>query len=149
MLEIYIDADACPVKDEVMKVAGRHALVVHLVSNRWMRMPESTLLHKVVVEAGPDVADNWIAEHIGPGDVVVTADIPLASRCVKRGARVIDPTGKCLDEASIGMAVAMRDLMTGLRETGAVTSRNAAFTPKDRSRFLSSLETMLQAIRRQ
>jgi uncharacterized protein len=117
-MELYVDADACPVKEEVLRVATRHQLVMHIVSNSWMRLPQSPLIRRVVVTEGPDVADDWIAERIGPGDIAITADIPLASRCLKTGAKVIGPTGKPFDNASIGMALAMRDLQSHLRETG-------------------------------
>lgn len=136
---IYIDADACPVKDEVVRVAERHGLPAHFVSNAWMRLPEGPLIKRVIVSEGPDIADDWIAEHIGPSDVAVTADIPLAARCLKMGAQVIGPTGRPFTEASIGMALAMRDLSAHLRETGASKGYNASFT-QDRSRFLEALE---------
>jgi uncharacterized protein YaiI (UPF0178 family) len=148
MPDIYVDADACPVKEEVLKVAHRHNMVVHLVSNRWHRGHESPLVRKIVVEQGPDEADKWIAERAGEGDVVITADIPLAARCVEKKARVLDPRGKPFDEASIGMTLAMRDLMTGLREIGEITGGPAAYTPRDRSRFLGALENTIQSIGR-
>jgi len=148
MTQIFIDGDACPVKDEVMRVAERYGLTVHLVSNRWLRVPDHPLLKRIVVADGMDKADDWIAEHCGMGDIVVTTDIPLASRCVAQQARVLAPTGKPFTEAGIGMAVAMRDLMTHLRDTGEVKSYNASFGPKDRSRFLSALDALIQAIKR-
>ena len=148
MLEIYVDGDACPVKAEVLRVAERHRLTVHLVSNAWLRMDDNPLLHRVVVAEGPDAADNWIAEHIGDGDISVTADILLAARCLEKGARVVGPTGKPFTEESIGMAVAMRDLMSHLRDSGEVRGINPSFTKQDRSRFLQALETTIQAIRR-
>lgn len=137
---IYVDADACPVKDEALRVAERHGLEIFYVSNAWMRLPEGPLVRRAVVAEGPDAADDWIAERIGPGDVAVTADIPLASRCLKAGALVLGPTGKPFTDASIGMALAMRDLSQHLRETGESRGFNAAFTRKDRSRFLEALE---------
>lgn len=140
MRAIFVDADACPVKDEILRVAARHGLAVHMVSNSWMRLPESPLIHRVVVGEGPDAADDWIAERIGPGDVVVTADIPLASRCLKRGAQAIPPTGKPFTEEGIGTALAMRDLLSHLRETGEITGGPRPFARSDRSRFLSALE---------
>ena len=150
IIPIFIDGDACPVKDEVMKVAQRHDILVFLVSNQWLRLPvDQPLLKKVLVSEGPDVADDWIVAHSGPGDVVVTADIPLAARCVDNKARVLSPTGKSFAEDSIGMTLAVRNLMTGLRETGEMTSHVPSFTAKDRSRFLSALETTLQSIRRE
>lgn len=137
---IYVDADACPVKDEALRVAERHSLTLHFVSNAWMRLPESPLVKRVVVAEGPDAADDWIAEHIGPRDIAVTADIPLAARCLKKGAQAIGPTGKPFTEAGIGMALAMRELSAHLRETGESKGYNAAFTRQDRSRFLEALE---------
>jgi len=147
-MEIYVDADACPVKDEVMRVVERHSVTVHIVSNSWMRLAESPLVNRVVVQDGPDAADDWIAERIGKGDIAVTADIPLAARCLKAGAKVIGPTGKPFSESSIGMALAMRDLMAELRDTGEVRGYNASFTRQDRSRFLQALEQTIQDIRR-
>jgi len=149
MTAIYVDADACPVKDEVVRVAERHKLQVHFVSNAWMRLPESQLVSRVVVAEGPDAADDWIATRIGRGDVAVTADIPLASRCLKAGARVVGPTGKPFTSANIGTALAMRELQQHLRETGESKGYNASFTRADRSRFLQALEEAVQAIRRQ
>lgn len=147
-MAIYVDADACPVKDEALRVAERHGLAIHFVSNSWMRLPESPLVSRVVVSDGPDAADNWIAERIGKGDIAVTADIPLASRSLKAGAQVIGPTGKPFTEAGIGMALAMRDLSAHLRETGESKGYNASFTRQDRSRFLEALENAVQRIKR-
>jgi uncharacterized protein YaiI (UPF0178 family) len=137
---IYVDADACPVKDEAVRVAERHGLQIHFVSNAFMRLPEGPLIHRVVVAEGPDAADDWIAERIGASDIAVTADIPLAARCLKNGAQVIGPTGKPFTEAGIGMALAMRELSAHLRETGESKGYNAGFTRQDRSRFLEALE---------
>jgi uncharacterized protein YaiI (UPF0178 family) len=148
-ITIYVDADACPVKDEAVRVAERHGLAIHFVSNAWMRLPEGPLVNRVVVSDGPDAADDWIAERIGPRDIAVTADIPLAARCLEAGARVIGPTGKPFTGSSIGMALAMRDLSRHLRETGESKGYNASFTRQDRSRFLQALEEAVQAIRRQ
>ena len=145
MIEIYVDADACPVKDEVLRVAERHGLVVHVVGNSWMRLSEGPLVRRAVVPNTPDAADDWIAERAGSGDVVITSDIPLAARCVAKGAKVVRPNGKPLDEASISMAVAVRDLHTHLREIGEITRGPAAFTKQDRSRFLDVLETTVRA----
>ena len=147
-MQFYVDADACPVKDEVMKVALRHQAAVHFVANSWMRLPQGPLVNRVVVTEGPDIADDWIAERIGPGDIAITADIPLAARCLKAGAKVIGPTGKPFDQGSIGMALAMRDLQSHLRETGESRGFNPSFTPKDRSRFLEALEQAVQATKR-
>jgi len=137
---IYVDADACPVKEEALRVAVRHGLEIVYVSNAWMRLPEGPGVWRVIVAEGADAADDWIAERIGAGDIAVTADIPFAARCLKAGAQAIGPTGKPFTDASIGMALAMRDLSRHLRETGESRGLNAAFTPKDRSRFLEALE---------
>ncbi|MBR2536761.1 MAG: YaiI/YqxD family protein [Hyphomicrobium sp.] len=147
-MHIYIDADACPVKDEALKVAERHGIAITYVSNAWMRLPESALVQRMVVAEGPDAADDWIAERIGAGDICVTQDIPLASRCLKAGARAIGNTGKPFTDASIGMALAMRELSQHLRETGESRGFNAAFTRQDRSRFLEALENAVQSIKR-
>ncbi len=147
-ITLYIDADACPVKDEVVRVAERHGLTAHFVANSWMRLPLGPLIQRVVVSDGPDAADNWIAERAGKTDIVVTADIPLAARCLEAGARVVGPTGKLFTEAGIGMALAMRDLSRHLRETGESKGLNASFTRQDRSRFLQALEEAVQAIKR-
>ena len=149
MTEIYIDADACPVKQEIYRVAERHNLVVHVVSNSGMRPERNPLIRQVVVADGPDEADNWIADNITEIDIAITADIPLADRCIKKQARVIGPTGKPFTEASIGMALAMRNLMSDLRETGDVQTYNKAFSKRDRSDFLQALEQAVQDSRRQ
>ena len=140
MTTIYVDADACPVKEEAAKVAARHGLAIHFVSNAFMRLPEGENVHRVVVPDGPDVADDWIAERITSSDIAVTADIPLASRCLKAGAKVIGATGKPFTDANIGTALAMRDLQQHLRETSESKGYNASFTKQDRSRFLQVLE---------
>lgn len=145
---IYIDADACPVKDEAVRVAERHGLEIHFVANAWMRLPEGPLIKRVIVPDGADVADNWIAERATTGDIVVTADIPLASRCLKAGARVIGNTGKPFTQANIGQALSMREFSRHLRETGESKGYNAGFTRQDRSRFLQALEEAVQAIKR-
>ena len=137
---IYVDADACPVKDEVFRVADRLGLETFVVSNAWMRLPDDPLIERVVVPAGPDVADDWIAERAGKGSVVVTNDVPLADRCVKTGARVVAPSGRVFDAASIGMALATRDLMEDLRSAGQITGGPKPFGPKERSAFLQSLD---------
>ncbi len=148
MTEIYIDADACPVKDEVLRVALRHGLRVHVVGNAWMRMPESPLVACVVVAEGPDAADDWIAERIGRGDIAVTADIPLAARCLAKGAAALGPGGKPFTADNIGMALSMRDLKAGLREAGAIRDTGPSFTKQDRSRFLQALEAAVQKTKR-
>jgi hypothetical protein len=145
--EIYVDADACPVKPEIERVAERHKLVVHIVSNGGIRPSRNPLVNTVIVPQGADAADDWIAEHITNTDICITADIPLASRCLKKGAVVLRPNGKAFDEASIGMALGMRDLHKHLRETGMQTF-NAGFTKQDRSNFLNALETAIQSAKR-
>lgn len=147
-MQIYIDADACPVKDEALKVADRHGLVIHFVSNAWMRLPEHPLVRRAIVTDGPDAADDWIVAQIEAGDIVVTQDIPLASRCLKKGAKAVGNTGKPFTDASIGMALAMRELSQHLRETGESKGFNAAFTRQDRSRFLEAMEQTVQAVKR-
>lgn len=149
MLEIYVDADACPVKAEVEKVADRHGLVVHVVSNGGLRPSANPRVRHVIVAEGADAADDWIAERIEAGDIAVTADIPLAARCLKKEASVLGPSGKAFTQDSIGMALGMRDLNRHLRESvpGGQTY-NAGFTKEDRSRFLAALENTIQAIKR-
>lgn len=149
MTTLYIDADACPVKDEAIRVGERHKVAIIFVSNSWMRLPESDLIQRVVVPEGPDEADNWIAERANAGDVVVTADVPLASRCVNAGALVISPSGKPFREDAMGMRLAMRDLNTHLREIGEIRESGPGFTKQDRSRFLNQLETLMRAAKRQ
>jgi uncharacterized protein YaiI (UPF0178 family) len=148
VLEIYVDGDASPVKPEVERVAGRHGLVVHIVSNGGLRPSRNPLIRHVIVGNGVDAADDWIAEHIGEGDIAVTADIPLAARCLKSGARVLGPTGKPFTEDGIGMALGMRDLQRHLRESTGRQTYNSGFAAKDRSRFLAALENEIQAVRR-
>jgi uncharacterized protein YaiI (UPF0178 family) len=148
VLEIYVDGDACPVKDEVYRVALRHDLKVYVVSNAPLRVPDKGRVERVRVGAGLDVADDWIANHAGAGDVVVTADIPLAARCLRGGARVIAPNGTVFTEDSIGEALAGRDLMDQLRQMGVATGGPAPFVPADRSRFLARLGEAIQAARR-
>ncbi|TYC67846.1 YaiI/YqxD family protein [Stappia sp. BW2] len=148
MTVLYIDADACPVKDEAVRVGERHNVQIKFVSNSWMRLPEGDLIERVVVPEGPDEADNWIAERAVAGDVVVTADVPLAARCVKTGALVIGPTGKPFREDAMGIRLAMRDLNTHLREIGEIRESGPGFTKADRSRFLNQLETTMRAAKR-
>jgi uncharacterized protein YaiI (UPF0178 family) len=143
---IYVDADACPVKDEVVRVAERHGAPVAMVANGGLRPIPHPLVRMVVVEAGADAADKWIAERIGPGDVCVTADMPLAARCVAAGARVVKPNGEALTEANVGAALAMRDLMTDLRAADPFRMGSGrAFSKADRSRFLDTLEREMRA----
>ncbi len=144
MLEIFVDADACPVKEEVLKVAYRHDLVVHLVSNQWLRIPVGPKINKVVVSDGFDAADDWIAENAGVGDICITGDIPLAARCLENGATVIGHGGRPFSDDNIGMALAMRELKSQLRDMGEDKGYNASFTAKDRSTFLSALESWAQ-----
>ena len=145
---IYVDGDACPVKNEVYKVARRYGLKVIVVANSSLNVPGDSLI-EVVVVTGFGAADDAIAELIGPADIAITADIPLAARCVERGAEVVDPKGKLLSDRTIGEAIATRNLMAELREGGSVTGGPAPMTPKDRSRFLATLDTAVnRAIRR-
>lgn len=145
---IQVDADACPVKDEVYKVALRHDLPVNVVANSFMRVPQHRLFTRVTVPEGPDVADDWIAERADAQAIVVTSDILLAERCLKAGARVLSPKGKAFTENSIGQAVAARAIMEDLRGMGEQTSGPAAFKPADRSNFLSALEVEIQKLKR-
>lgn len=148
IIRILVDADACPVKDEIVRVAERHGLVAIFVSNAWMRLPASHLIEHRIVAQGPDAADDWIADEIVASDVCVTQDIPLADRCLKKGARALSPTGRPFTPDNIGMARAMRDLKGHLRETGDIRDGPAAFTRGDRSRFLQALEQAVQDILR-
>lgn len=145
---IFVDADACPVKQEVIRVAERHELAVTFVANGGLRPSRNPMIRNVVVSAGFDAADDWIVDNVASADIVITADVPLAGRCVGKGAHVIGPTGRLFDDANIGMATAMRDLNQHLRESGEIKGYNAAFSPKDRSRFLEALDkTVRRALR--
>ncbi len=148
-MHIYIDADACPVKEEVYRVARRYALGVTLVANAPQRIPEDESFTLVVVREGLDAADDWIAEHAGERDIVITADIPLAARCLRNGARVIGTTGRPFTEDNVGGALATRDILSDLRGAGEFTSGPPPFQKRDRSRFLQALDTAIQAIRRE
>jgi uncharacterized protein YaiI (UPF0178 family) len=148
MLHIYIDADACPVKPEVFRVADRYGLSVTLVAARWMRVPTSENIDLQIAGNDLDAADDWIAEHVVRDDVVVTADIPLAARCLKKEAFVLGSTGKPFTEANIGSALAARELLADLRETGEVTGGPPPFSKADRSRFLQQFDQGIQAVRR-
>lgn len=148
MLHIFVDADACPVKQEVYRVAKRYGLEVTLVANSWMRIPKDGWITLEVVTDGFDAADDWIVERLQPYDIVITADIPLASRCLKRGAHVIGPTGRPFTENNIGQALATRDLMSGLRSAGEITGGPPPLTNRDRSLFLQQLDEVIQLIRR-
>lgn len=145
---IYIDADACPVKDEIYRVAARHNLPVSVVAGNFIRVPDDPMIERIAAGSGMDAADDWIAERAGPADIVITSDIPLASRCVKNGSAVLAPTGKPFTEDSIGMALAVRNLMTDLRETGEVTGGPRGFSPRDRSSFLSALDQTIRRLQR-
>ncbi|GGM01777.1 YaiI/YqxD family protein [Pseudooceanicola nanhaiensis] len=150
MTVLYIDADACPVKEEAERVATRHRVRMLLVSNGGIRPSRNPLVEIVVVPEGPDAADMWIAERAGPGDVVVTQDIPLAARCVEGGARVLKPNGEALDARNVGQALAVRDLMTDLRAADPFRQGGGkAFSKADRSRFLDALEREVRAGLRQ
>jgi hypothetical protein len=148
LLHIFVDADACPVKPEVYRVASRYRLDVTLVANSWMRVPNELWIVLEVVEGGFDAADDWIVTHVQPHDIVVTADILLASRCLKEGARVIGTTGKPFTENNIGQVVATRDLLSELRGAGKITGGPPPLQKRDRSRFLQQLDEVIQAIRR-
>ena len=145
---IFVDADACPVKDEIYRVAIRHGLPVSVVAGSFIRVPQDPLIERIAAGSGMDAADDWIAERAHEGDIVITADIPLASRCVKAGAEVIAPNGKPFTEQSIGMTLAVRNLMTDLRSAGEVTGGPRSFAPRDRSAFLSALDQALRRIQR-
>ena len=145
---ILVDADACPVKDEVYKVAERHGVPVAVVANAPLLVPRVAWIRRVHVAAGPDVADDWIAARAQPGTIVGTADIPLASRAVKAGASVIAPDGKLFTDASVASALATRNLMDSLRSSGEITGGPRPFTPRDRSAFLSAMETAVQRLKR-
>jgi hypothetical protein len=148
VLTVYVDADACSVKSEVYRVAERYQLSVVLVANARMRIPDNPRVTLQVVEDGFDAADDWIAEQVQPDDIVITADIPLASRCLKRGAGVLGPTGKIFTESNIGDVVATRDLLSGLRGAGEITGGPPPLKPQDRSRFLQKLDELIQSLRR-
>lgn len=147
-IRIFVDADACPVKNEVYRVAERYGLKVFVVANSFMNVPRLDMIERVIVTQGPDVADDWIVERVTTSDIVITADIPLAGRSVKKGATVLSPTGKPFDDDSIGMALATRDLMTDLRSAGAVTRGPPPLTRQDISRFLSALDLAVVRLKR-
>ena len=144
LIEIFVDGDGCPVKDEVYVVATRYGVRVALVANARIHVPEGFGVDMIVVDEGPDVADDWIAEHVRAGDVVVTADIPLAARCLDAGARVLGTTGRPFDEESIGDRLGMRELKENLRGAGIASGGPPPITDKDRSRFLSKLDEFVQ-----
>lgn len=147
-VRVFVDADACPVKAEIFRVVDRYRLPCFVVSNSLITIPSSPLIERVVVEAGPDVADDWIAERAARGDIVVTSDVPLAARCVKAGATALAPNGRPFDEDSIGMTLATRNLMDELRSTGQMTGGPRPFAQKDRSAFLGALDTAVVRLRK-
>ena len=144
MVEIYVDADACPVKDETLRVAHRHGLKTWMVCDGGIRPSADPMVELVIVQQGADAADDWIAEHIGKADICITNDIPLAARCLENGAMALKPNGEMFTENMIGMALANRELMQGLRESGEITGGPGAFSKADRSNFLNRLETTVQ-----
>jgi len=147
-IAILVDADACPVKNEIYRVAARHGVRVFIVANSYMAIPRDPSIERVVVGAGFDAADDWIAANATAASVVVTADVPLASQAVKAGAEVIAHNGRPFTEAGIGLALATRNLMQDLREAGEVKGGNAPFTPRDRSAFLGALDRALVRLKR-
>ncbi len=147
MLKIFVDGDGCPVKQEVYRVAKRYGLKVTLVSNSRMRSPQEDWLEIVVVDGQFNAADDWIVEHASENAIVITGDIPLASRCLEKGAQVLGPTGRVFTRDSIGEALASRELLSHLRNLGTITGGPAPFEKRDRSRFLQRLDEMIQAVR--
>ena len=147
MLDIFVDADGCPVKQEIYRVAKRYGLKVALVSNSRMRTPQEDWVEAVVVEGQFNAADDWIVEHVRENDIVIRGDIPLASRCLVKGARVLAPTGRVFSEEGIGDALATRELLSHLRDLGTITGGPAPFDKRDRSRFLQRLDETIQAFR--
>lgn len=145
MIGIFVDADGCPVKNEVFRVALRYNLKVYVVSNSRMTIPPDRLFEQVIVKKDADAADDWIAEHVGEDDIVVSADIPLAARCLEKGARVLDPKGRVFTEDSIGGALANREFTAYLRDMGNITGGPAQFEKRDRSRFLQQIDNLIQA----
>jgi uncharacterized protein len=148
LLHIFVDADACPVKQEVYRVANRYGLDVTLVANSWMRVPKGGGIRFKLVPDGSDAADDWIVEQVQAFDIVITADILLASRCLKKDARAMGPSGKPFTQDNIGQAVATRDLLAELRAAGEITGGPPPLKKRDRSRFLQQLDTVIQSIRR-
>ncbi len=146
--EIFVDADGCPVKKEVYRVARRYGLNVTLVANSWVETPKADWVKLVTVDHGFDAADDWIVEHVTSGDIVVSADIPLAARCLEKDARVLSPAGRLFTDDSIGEALAKRELLSQLRDLGTMTGGPAPFDRRDRSRFLQRLDETIQAVRR-
>ncbi len=149
MIDIYVDADASPVKSETVRVAKRYGLKVFFVANCKMKMPDYERAEKIIVGDHMDAADDWIVEHLAKDDIVVSADVPLSSRCIKKGAVVLDPNGRILNEETIGEALSHRDIMTFLRETGTMVGSSPPYHRKYRSRFLQRLDDLIQAKRRE
>jgi uncharacterized protein YaiI (UPF0178 family) len=147
-LHIFVDADACPVKQEVYRVSKRYGLGVTLVAGSWMRIPEAAGVTLKVVDQGMDAADDWIVKHVEADDIVITSDIPLASRCVAKGASVLGSTGKPFTDDNIGPALATRNLLSELRELGEIAGGPPPFGKRDRSRFLEALDKTINDIRR-
>jgi uncharacterized protein YaiI (UPF0178 family) len=147
-VHIYVDADACPVKDEVYRVAKRYDLGVTLVAGSWMRIPTGPSIALEVVSQGFDAADDWIVEHVAEDDIVVTTDIPLAARCLAKGAQVVSPTGRPFSESNIGEALATRNLLSEMRGAGMESGGPAPFEPRDRSAFLQAIDRAVHAARR-
>ena len=145
-MHIFVDADACPVKDEIYRVAQRYSLAVTLVANSWMRVPHKTFIHLEVVPGGFDAADDWIAEQAAQDDIVITADIPLANRCIAKGARVLGPSGRPFTEDNIGPALATRNLLSELRDLGEIGGGPPPFSQRDRSLFLQQLDQIINAV---
>ena len=150
MTKIYVDADACPVKDEAIRVAERHKLKLFIVSNGGIRPNPHPLVETVIVPDGPDIADKWIADRIGPGDICVTGDVPLASRCIEAGAAAIKHNGEVFTQANMGQRLAMRDLMADMRAANPLNQGggNKPFSKADRSRFLDRMETLVRSAMR-
>jgi uncharacterized protein YaiI (UPF0178 family) len=150
LTKLYIDADACPVKDEALRVAERHKLKMYIVCNGGIRPNPHPLVETIVVPDGPDVADKWIADRIGPGDICVTGDIPLASRCIEAGAKAIQHNGEVFTTANMGNRLAMRDLMADYRAANplAMGGKGKTFSKADRSNFLNKLETLVRDAQR-
>lgn len=146
MSEIYVDADSCPMKDEIYRIAGRYGLLVRVVANQWMNMPNDPMIRLEVVDNGFDAADDWIAERVGPTDVVITDDIPLAQRCLTRGAAVLTNRGEERSDRSIGEAMAMRELMQYVREAGGEAGGQRSLANADRRRFCASLQRVLERL---
>ncbi len=147
-MNVFVDADACPVKQEIYRVAKRYGLKVTLVANSWMRTPQEEWLELVVVDGRFGAADDWIVEHVREDDIVISGDIPLAHRCLAKGARVLGLTGRAFTQENIGEALATREILSHLRDLGTMTGGPAPFEKKDRSRFLQHLDQMVQAVRR-